>query len=245
MASRLIQTSLCPVTVNGRVRGADGPAILCVRGWAPQSYMNELLELFPDVDILLGDLPGMWTAPPEVGTPEAFSRAYDEVIAQLLRGRRIVALGASTGALVTLGLNSQEVRAHVLLEPFFSTANLWPLVDDMQGRLAEFPDDQVLARCVFDLYGITREGVEPRDLGHLFDQATAPVHAIVGELPLEPRREMDGWPSLADDATRERIAAKPGARLHIGPPGSGHHLTPTPAGWALLTAVLGEALAAA
>lgn len=237
-------TSVCPVTLDARIRGGEAPAILCVRGaWAPRTFMNELLTLYPGVDMVIGDLPGMWATQPEPSDMATFSRAYDEVIAHLLPGRRVVAFGISTGALVTLGLRRPEVRAQVAMEPFLATANLWPLILDMQQRLPAAPEQA--RRYIFEMFGITETGCEDRDFSPILDGVCSPVHAVLGAMPLEPARLMETWPSLADERTRERLALHPSVTMHHGPPGSGHHVTGTPQGWATLTTALDHALAEA
>lgn len=241
---RILRTSVCKVSLDDGVNGRPGPALFCVRGvWAPITYLLELFEHFPDVDIVICDLPGMWTSPPPVADPEHFGRAFDEVLGQLLAGRDVVAFGVSTGALGTLALTRPEVRGHVVMEPFLRTANLWPLVDDMRRRIQQYPEKALLRRFIHDLFGYSLEAVEERDYRRLLQGVRAPVRAVYGDFPLEPRRPLPRWPSLSDETTRAALAALPGARAYAGPPQTGHHVTREDGGWAVLLEALREALA--
>jgi hypothetical protein len=241
---RVLKTSVCEVSVDAAIADRSGPAILCVRGvWAPISYLVELFEHFPAADMVIGDLPGMWTPMAPVSTPETFARAYDEVIAELLPGREILALGVSTGALVTLGLNRAEVRGHVLMEPFLRTANLWPLISDMRRRIQKFPQKPTLKTYIWELFGYSLDAVEERDFHHLLEGLRVPVRAVYGDLPLLPPRDLPRWPSLADEDTRAALAALPGAKAYGGPPRSGHHVTADDAGWSVLLEALRDGLA--
>lgn len=242
---RTVNTSVCQVTVEDGVAGRPGPAILCIRGvWAPVTYLLELFDHFPDTDMVIGDQPGMWLNPPVPSTSAQFSRAFDEVIEQLLPGRDVVALGVSTGALVTFGLTRPEVRSHVAVEPFLRTANLWPLVVNMRDRIAQFPHKQHLHDYVRDLFGYTKDSVVDQDFRPLAKALRTPVRAVYGGLPLDPPRTLPRWPSLSDEDTRATLAALPGARpALVAPPETGHDVTKEEAGMSLVLQALREALA--
>lgn len=241
---RFVETPAASVAIQARVEGGERPVLLAIRGaWAPRSYLVELFDLLPDVDIVLGHLPGMISSAPPRADMATFCAAYDGVVAELLGGRRVVAFGASTGALVALGMRAPEVRSRVLMEPFFSSTGLWPLIPVMQRRIAE--GNALTARYIFELFGITAQGCENRDYSRFLDAVETPVHVLAGAVPLDPPRQLANWPSFTDEAARRRLAAHPRTTLHEGPPGSGHHLTGTPEGARLLVEVLRQALAEA
>lgn len=242
----VVQTSLCPITHNGRLRGGAGPALLCIRGiWAPRDQLNELMHVFPKLDVVIGDIPGMWTRAPVPSTLAAFSRAYDELVAQLLPNRPVVLLGVSTGAVVGLGMKSPQLRRMVVVEPFLSTGNVWPLIANMQERLItnrDAPQIEMSRRYIFDMFGYSEDSVEDRDFAPLLADLAIPTAAIVGAEPLGEPRPIANWPSFADARTRELLSAHPAVQLYEGPPGSGHNLLQSPTGLALAAQLLRHAL---
>lgn len=246
MERRLFRSSDCDVGLDARLAGAPGPVLLAIRGvWAPKTYLNELFDLLPDVDILLGDLPGTHDPPPPVSDIAAFGRVYDEVVQALAPDRTVVAFGASTGALAALALRSPQVRVKVAMEPFLSTGGLWPLILTARHFIKEAGNDPQMAKYAYDLFGILEKGGHDRWFDPLLDALDVPLHAIVGSIPLGKPRPLDGWPSLTDERTRARLAEHPRVTVHETPPGIGHDITGHPAGWPLVIDVLRRALAEA
>lgn len=240
----LIETSRSRVGFVGRLSTRrDRPLLLAVSGvFPPTDYKHELIDTFPDTDVLVSPLPGMETAVAMGITLEAMSAAYDEALALLAPGRSVVAYGISTGALVTLGLRSSHIVRHVAQEPFFSTADLWPFIDNEQERLRNRSESRELAAFHRTLFGIEVDRVENRDYGHLLDNIPTPLDVIVGQLPLLPRRNLPTWPSFTKAEHLARLRTMPGVAIHIGPEGSGHHVEAGEQGVALVQRVLRAAL---
>lgn len=235
-------TSYCKVTLHRRVTEGTAPALLCLRGiWAPRTHLNELLHVFPREDIVIADIPGMWSPQPEPSTMQTFAAAYDEVIAQLLPDRDVVVLGVSTGAVAALALKSPRVRGIVAVEPFLSTANLWPLVQNMQHRLASNRTRQGInktRRYIYEIFGYTEDSVEDRNFDFVLDALSVPTSVVVGSIPLGSPRSLSQWPSLTDPRARRLLAAHPRVEFYEGPPESGHNLIGSPAGLALAAQLL-------
>ena len=71
-------------------------------------------------------------------------------------------MGLSTGSLVALGLRSPEVRRVLAVEPFFSTAKLWPLIEMIQNELRENSAANLHA-WVEAIFGYTAQSVTDRN----------------------------------------------------------------------------------
>lgn len=240
--NRKVTTSICPITMSARIDGRPGPGLVCIRGiWAPRTQLNELLHVFPLHDMVIGDIPGMWAASPDPSTIGQFGSAYDELIAQLFPNRPVVVLGVSTGAVTALALKSAQVSGIVAVEPFLSTANVWPLVQNMQHRLisnSSNPRIETSRKYIYEIFGYTERTVEDRDFAPLLDDLKVPTSAVVGSVPLGEPRSLPKWPSLADDRTRALLAAHERVELYEGPPESGHNMIGDAAGLALAAQLL-------
>jgi pimeloyl-ACP methyl ester carboxylesterase len=141
---------------------------------------------------------------------ETFAAAYSAVIEQAFADRRIVVLGVSAGALAALVLDAANVEALVLVEPFFSTAKLWTLVEALRSI---FPNiDPAQRDWAWDVLGIAETRLEDRPYGHLLPPALPNCVVVVGDIPLLPRRPMPTLPSFTDDGDRAALVAS-GARL--------------------------------
>lgn len=241
-AARTLNTPFGRVTVEPRVGGGAAPALLCIRGiWAPKGQLTELLHVFPRHDMIIGDIPGMWSQPPDPSTIETFARIYDDVIRQLLPQRPVVVLGVSTGALVSLAMKSPQVRGMVVVEPFLSTADVWPLIQNMQHRLisnAAVPHIAVTRKYIYEIFGYTEDSVENIDFAPLLDALSVPTSAIVGAVPLGEPRQLAQWPSLAGPRTRDLLSSHERVEFYEGPPESGHNVTGSPAGLGLTAQLL-------
>jgi pimeloyl-ACP methyl ester carboxylesterase len=191
--------------------GGDGPVVLAMRGATPPP---EQLASVPTqgANLLLLHLPGMYSPLLSRTSIEAFATAYDEVIAAVVPDRDIVALGVSTGAVVALGLRAPQIKAQVIVEPFFSTKKLWALSDLVRRGMKDHPVDHPLARWFDAIFGYTSNGVSDRDYSWVLKTPLRPTWALVGSVPLLPPRTLSIMPSLTDDMDRERLRAC-GARV--------------------------------
>jgi hypothetical protein len=244
---RAVKAVSCKVSLDYGVADRPGPAILCVRGlWPGDYFMNELFDYMPHTDIVVADLPGTRLYGPSPATAAQFSLAMDEVVAKILRGRDVVALGVSTGALVTLGLTRPEIRSHVVVEPFLRTGNLWPLIDYVREDLVRHPDSERRRTYARELFGYSLGGIDDLDFRGLARSVRVPIRPVYGGRPLPARRTTPAWPwpSLSDEETRATFASVPGARpAYTASAETGHHVTQHEAGWALVLQALRDAMA--
>src|SRR5262249_11851384 len=128
-----IQTSLGEICVVGRLHATVRPTLLVIPGsFTPPEYKHELVDAFPGASVLISDLPGMRSPMFRAPTAKNYATAFDELLSVLPHGSPVVVYSLSTGCLVALGMRSPRIVGHVLEEPFFSTANLWPLVQNFQ-----------------------------------------------------------------------------------------------------------------
>ena len=136
--------------------------------------------------------------------------------------RPVVLLGVSSGAVIALGVRAANLARVVALEPPLITAELWPVIGQLSEHLRKAPDP---AREVFtsETFGVSQAGFIPRDHRWVLDGLGAPVEVVLGETPLQPRRELPRFPSLVDAAARRLLQAAPGVRLHVIA-GAGHNV---------------------
>ena len=243
----IVQTAIGPIYLVGQLyTDTSRPALVAVGGaWAPDEFNHELVDWFPGASVLIAPLPGMGGSTTITFEPARLSVAMDEVIGLLLPGRSIVAYGASTGALVTLGLRSPGILRHVAVEPFFRTAPLWPLLKSVREFIAKAPEMSGGARAAEEIFGLAGDKVVDRDYRPLLEGLCVPTDVVLAQMPLEPEREMGGWPSLTSAEDRRRLADHPLVTLHNGPPDSRHDIAVTPEGSAIVKKVLLQALRAA
>ena len=148
-------------------------------------------------------LPGFYSPVLVTTSVGVFIAAFDEVISKLFAGRKITAVGLSVGAIVALGLRSPEVRAVLAVEPFFSTAKLWPIIYFVRHMLRA---DEALPRAfAADIFGVTQVSITDRDYSAVLQRSDRPALAVFGDVPLNPSRDVIGLPSLADEADRTRL----------------------------------------
>lgn len=240
MLQQILNTSRCEVMVEGRFEGAE-PTVLVIRGvWPGKGYLNDLVDRFPGRRVLLAELPGMRTPAPADSSARLMSAAFDEALEKLAPGGPIVAVGASTGALVTLGLRHPRIGAQVLLEPFARPAELWPLVENLRERMATIPKP-ILKDYIAQLFGVGPDWIAPHDHSDLFRRARGPIWALVGSDPLLPRRPCDRWPSLVSAHTRALLEARPDTTI-LELPDAGHNVTASVQGWDFLVGAIEAAL---
>lgn len=191
------------------------PLVLAIRGAFPGEHDLEWLR--PEgCDIAFLHLPGFYSPLIGVLSLAAFVAAFDEVIQRRFAGRPITVLGVSTGAVVAAGLRSPEIGARVLVEPFFSTARVWPLHLQLQPRLAAA--GALATWWAWAILGIAPDRLEDRDYAGVLDGA-APLLAVVGDQPLDPPRALVRLPSLTSLEDRDRLV-RHGAQVSIA--ASGH-----------------------
>lgn len=156
-------------------------------------------------------------------TVAALASALEALIATAFPERSIVLMGASIGATVALAVRSPEVRRIVAVEPILATEGLWPIEEPLRRAAGPLPADDARRRRWFELFGVSPEGVEPRDHRGVLAGLACPVDVILGAEPLEPRRELARFPSLVGEAERRALAANPHVRIQIAP-GVGHNV---------------------
>ena len=240
----ILATDFGPLYFVGRIHTDRRRPVLFAMGgiWTRDDDLHELVEWFPGASVIVAPLPGMGSTLTNTFEIETTIKTVDQALAALVPDRRIVAFGASTGCLVTLGLTCPQVVRHVALEPFFRTAPLWPFLKSAREMLAAAPERKGAAQAAWEIFGLRDGEVTDRDYRHLLRDVKLPVDAVLAKAPLEPERNYDGWPSLTSADDRAAMAANPLFTLHEGPPGSGHYLQGWPAGEALIKDVLHQAL---
>jgi hypothetical protein len=240
----IVQTRFGPLPLVGRLHSDKARPCLLVIGGAfpPPDFMHEVVDRYPEVSVLVGSLPGMRAPSFDRQDVSDFAGAYDEALGLLAPSQPVVACGVSTGCLVTLGLRSPNICSHLLQEPFFSTADLWPFIAYARDLLARNADNAVLKAFLWDICGVAPDAIVDRDYWPLLEGLRVPTDVIIGEMPLLPQRELPTWPSFTTEADRVRLRDAPLVTLHLGPPGSGHNLTLNRASEALIGEVTQAAL---
>lgn len=198
-----VETSLGPVPVAGDF-GGSGPLVFAITGAFPAR--DFLLDVAPaGVGLARVHLPGFHSRFLSELSVEAFGRSFDEVIASIAPERDVTAVGASAGALAALSLKSAQVRAIVLVEPFFSTAPP-ALVSWLRRDYPDTPANAAAWRWLGAVLGITPTEAPGRDYRGLLDNPR-PVTALCGTLP-----DARPLPSLTSGADRRLLAAR-GAKI--------------------------------
>jgi hypothetical protein len=199
-----VETSLGRVPLWGDFQ-SDRRLVLGIRGAVPAP--DQLADLDPpDCDLALLHLPGFFSPSLQAISIGVFVAAFDEMIRLTFPGRDITAVGISTGALVALGLRSPEVHRVLAVEPFFSTAKLWPLREHLTALLAQ-QQQPLLHKWVDAIFGYRLDGVTDRDYRTLAIPPR-PILSLVGDVPLQPFRPIYGLPSLSDEEDRARFKCK-------------------------------------
>lgn len=246
MDSLHVVTSHGPLSLIGRLHVTGRPTLLIVGGaFAPTGFKHDVADKYLGANVLVGRLPGIDAPWLHDQTLETLTAAFDEVLQRLVPGSPVVAHGVSTGCLVTMGLKSSNVFHHILEEPFLSTGGLWPIVEHFRDHLTNNPGNQKLRKFLWNFFGLSETEFEGRSYDHLLDDLKAPVDVIVGSLPLEPERTMDGWPSLTGSYDRERLLAHRLVTFCVAGGESGHGFGLTAPGRKELAAITLKALYAA
>jgi hypothetical protein len=219
-----LQTRAGPLGFIGRLHtDRQRPALLIVNGSFPsKTHRHDLIDRFPGANVLIANLPGMGGVPWATPTVADLTEGLGEAVARLLPEVPIVAFGASTGNLLSLGLRLPNIRRRVMLEPFFQTKDLWPFIDNSRKRMAGNPGNTAMAHYFWEFFGIAQDRVENRDYRRLLDNITVPTDALMGGAPLLPAREIEMWPSFTSQEDREALAAHPRVTMLVGAPDTGH-----------------------
>jgi hypothetical protein len=187
-----------PATFEG-----SGPIVFAIRGaMAGLQDLEWLSETVPNV--VYTHLPGFHSPFLRDTSIAAFIHAYDAAIAEMFGSRPVTVLGVSAGALVAAGLTSTQITGRLMIEPFFSTANLWALVELVRAALPTA--NEAYRRWCWDVLGISSSSVADRQYGCLLPKSGRRI-AIVGDVPLLPRRPMWTLPSLTTDDDRRLLEA--------------------------------------
>jgi hypothetical protein len=195
----------------------DGrPLVLVIRGALPGEHDLEWLAP-AGADIAFLHMPGFYVPVLVNNSIGVMINAFDSLIASTFSGRRIVVLGSSSGALLAAGLRSPGIVGRVLIEPFFSTGKLWALASMLRGLIPQ--DYTELWQWVWDVLGVSPTAQEDRDYRRLLI-GDVPLSAVVGDLPLMPRREVPELPSLTDDEDRNLLRSL-GADVSVASGGHG------------------------
>jgi hypothetical protein len=219
-----LQTSAGPLGFVGRIHTDRArPSLLVVNGSFPtKTHRHDLVERFPGANVLIANLPGMAGVPWGTASVAELTQGLSEAVTLLLRDLPVVAFGASTGNILTLGLRLPNIRRRVALEPFLQTRDLWPFIQNSRERMQQRPENAALAHYFWEFFGIAPDRAENRDYRRLLENITAPMDVMVGGAPLLPKRELDYWPSFTSDEDRAALVANPFVKMHLGPPDTGH-----------------------
>jgi len=231
MERRVFDTALGPIWLRGRASAFDGaaPVIFCLTGafsnddGAPEpGALRSCLP--PDIEVVGAHLPGNHC--PRLTVPDsidAYAEAYSQALDQAFPGRSVLAVGASVGGLVVLGLTSQQVRAALVIDPPLVIDKLWPMLRFLAFKLSETADDDPVRHFIHGVFGVSAAGVEPRDYRPMLDRLRFPVRVVAGDELVLPLRRLQRLPSLLDEPERELIARHPNMRLHVAP-ATGHNI---------------------
>ena len=210
-----VRTSLGVIPLTGHF--GDKVALLAINGAfiAANSLARLPTLLAADAECVVAQLPGEHAPALAETSLAAFARAFDEVVETL--GPSVV-MGHSVGGLVALAMRSPSVRAVVALDPPLLPAKMWPVIGALRGDLVGPRRDFIEA-----LFGVSAEGIEPRDYRPLLDGLCRPTTVVVGSDPLMPPRAFERAPSFVDEPERALFAAHPMITLRVAP-NSGHML---------------------
>ncbi|MGZ6017670.1 MAG: alpha/beta hydrolase [Phenylobacterium sp.] len=235
MERRTIQTLVgeVPVWSDFDRHDAKRPLVLVIRGALPGQHDLEWLAP-AGADIAFLHLPGFYVPVLVNNSIGVMIHAFDAVIASAFPDRRIVVLGSSSGALLAAGLRAPGIVGRVLIEPFFSTGELWALANLLRALLSK--DLTEMWQWMWDVLGVSPTTQENRDYRHLLI-GDVPLSAVVGDLPLMPPRDLPQLPSLTGDDDRNLLRSL-GADVTVASGGHGVPNTDRPAVSRALEAML-------
>jgi hypothetical protein len=198
---RWIETHLGRLPIWGDP-GDSGPVVFVVRGALPPiDQFSELQSLCRNV--VLVHLPGFHSPVVRPISVQTFAEHYDAAIGSIFPNREIHLIGISTGSLVVQAMNTPNSTAAILVEPFLTTAKLWPLIEIVRRELRE-SQQPLLHTWLHAVLGYRLNEIEERDYRHLA-AIKRPTLAVVGDIKLMPQRRLLGLPSLSDDEDRAKF----------------------------------------
>jgi hypothetical protein len=213
MEKEVVETTLGPVPVWWRGRDGD-PLVVVIRGAFAGPNDLEWLD-FPDFQLAFVHLPGFHTPRFQSPSIAGFAQAFTETFAK----REYIAVGVSTGALVAMSLPAKSV---VAIEPFLTTAALWPLYELFAKHArSERPGDWSPAAGEW-ADAVFGQPPDFRDYRSVLARLRAPARVVVGDVPLLPIRRLTAMPSLCSDSDREAFRAHP--LVHMTEAVGGHAL---------------------
>lgn len=226
MDSRPFDTPYGRIVLVGRAAAFESgrPLVVAIAGAfaiarGPLFHLAPVLE--PQAEVVTGHLPGNH-CPTLIGAAVGvYASAYAHVIATAFAGRPVLAVGASIGGLVTLGLRAPQIRRALVVEPPLVMSKVWPMWPTLRQQLAGGDPD--VGRFVTNVFGVTDAAVEERRYDYLLRDLRVPTHVLVGDEPLFPQRPFEKLPSLVDGPERDLMAAHPRIRLTVAP-GAGHNV---------------------
>lgn len=192
------------------------PVVVLIHGaFRVASDLAAWLDRLDDLpaDIVLACLPGHGNGPPlaRAGMAAMIENFQDALAVIAPRG--VTILGESLGGLIGLA----QAYPCVAFEPPLATAKLWPIWTGL--RLAQTQGLAVPAGFAEAVFGAPENG---HDYSGLLDRSSAPGLVVLGDVPLQPPRDLTTTPSLLDDADRKALAARP--RLRVEVLAGGHEL---------------------
>ncbi|WP_304170142.1 alpha/beta fold hydrolase [Phenylobacterium aquaticum] len=245
LEQRTVRTSKGDIPLWGRFgqHDASRPVLLVIRGaFGGRDDWTILVSAFPQADVVLAHLPGMYTPFLDRSSVPDFAAAFDEVITRMFANRRVVVMGLSIGGLVAMSLKAKEMAAVVACDPPLSTIGLWPMRDKLREIVTSELVTPSLLAWVENIFGVTPRGEVNVDYRGVLGGTTVPTSIVVGGVPLEPERALAQFPSFVSSADREVLNACPGLEVMLAPD-AGHNLAKT-AAWLVVVAVNGAILTA-
>lgn len=218
---RELPTSFGPVPLWGRYNRPDRPLLFIIRGLFPQAdQLNWAVDAFPQLDVALAHLPGMFSPFMPEPSVARFGAAFDEVL-EVLGHRDVAVIGLSVGGLVAMSLRTPALREILAFDVMLDTRSLWPL---HAFFLFKGADDVRLQDLLFRLGGVTPQGILKRDYRGLLEGLHTPVRLLVGDDRLgEPGPRDSILPSLVSEADLALYRAEPRVRVSLVA-GSGHDI---------------------
>jgi pimeloyl-ACP methyl ester carboxylesterase len=207
--------------VTGRLtQDPARPVVFALTGFMPLAGMFDfMISGVPEADVLTANLPGMHSPVVVPNDPPTAAAVFAEALQKAAPGRRLILLGASASTPVVLMMCARlRIEGLVLIEPFLEPMKVWALAETFTRR---FPPNTPGFREMVDAYfGFFSGG---RDYRPLQAHAPAKTHVVVGEIPLEPPRELRRLPSFTSEAERQSWR-EAGAEVHVCA-GLGHDIT--------------------
>jgi pimeloyl-ACP methyl ester carboxylesterase len=187
-------------------------------------------QLEPRFGVLLVDLPGHGRSPPcGTASVRSFAENIGDALEPFIRNRPTLVVGESLGGLIALalgGINPPSVKGVIAADPPLTTAKLWHVVDALKSAKAAYPDNRFIQEFARNIFGVGDggEAIE-RNYYPILGDLRIPGLVMTGDLPLFPRRAVNGTPCLLDDVDRWVIETVFSDKVTLTQvPGSGHLL---------------------